>query len=388
MQGVDLIGLNKSYGSVHVVKDINLSFGVDEFVVLVGPSGCGKTTTLRMVAGLESITSGDLMIGGVRANDRSPADRDIAMVFQNYALYPTMNVYENMAFGLRNRRVGKADADREVRRAAAVLGIEHLLERKPRQLSGGQQQRVALGRCLVRDPKLFLFDEPLSNLDAKLRLEMRQELKRLKTRITATSLYVTHDQVEAMTLGDRVVVMSHGVVEQCDTPENIYHRPRSVFVATFIGSPPMNLLTGTLAREGGKLFLRSGTARYAVPASLEGALPQGSSGEVILGIRPEHIRLSTEAAAGDAVQARVDITELLGSEQLVQVCVGDEKLTVTRVDPFLGLAPGQPVSLSLGAKHIHLFDPKTKLSLTSGLPRAAARQPSVELRPAAVAAVH
>jgi len=329
------------------------------------------------------------MIGGTRANERSPADRDIAMVFQNYALYPTMNVYENMAFGLRNRRVRRADVDREVRRAADVLGIEALLDRRPRQLSGGQQQRVALGRCLVRHPKLFLFDEPLSNLDAKLRLEMRQELKRLKARISATSIYVTHDQVEAMTLGDRVVVMSHGTVQQCGTPEEIYHRPCNVFVATFIGSPPMNLLPGSLVRDGGVLTFRSGPTVYAVPANLDAALATRAPGGVLLGIRPEHVRLTDGfGVPGESVAGTVDLTELLGSEQLVQVRVGEARLTVTRVDPFLRLNPGQPVSLSFAPEHIHLFDPETQSTLTAGLKRDTAQDQASEHRSTFAAAVH
>ncbi len=389
MQGVELIGLNKAYGALRVVKDINLSIGSDEFVVLVGPSGCGKTTTLRMVAGLESITSGDLMIGGARANERSPADRDIAMVFQNYALYPTMNVFENMGFGLVNRGARRADVEREVRRAADVLGITPLLSRKPRQLSGGQQQRVALGRCLVRHPKLFLFDEPLSNLDAKLRLEMRQELKRLKARISATSIYVTHDQVEAMTLGDRVVVMSHGVVQQCGSPEDIYHRPCNMFVATFIGSPPMNLLEGSLTGRGDTLSFRSGTSLFELPRRFGQALAAKESSQVLLGVRPEHIKLADETGvAGASIPGKVDLTELLGSEQLVQVQVGEDRLTVTRVDPFLRLIPGQLVSLTLASEHIHLFDPQTKISLTSGLQHDPGRSQTGDRARPNAAAVH
>ncbi len=388
MHGVELIGLNKSYGAFRAVNDINLSIGLDEFVVLVGPSGCGKTTTLRMVAGLESITSGDLMIGGVRANERSPADRDIAMVFQNYALYPTMSVFENMGFGLVNRGARRADVEREVRRAADVLGITSLLGRKPRQLSGGQQQRVALGRCLVRHPKLFLFDEPLSNLDAKLRLEMRQELKRLKARISATSIYVTHDQVEAMTLGDRVVVMSQGVVQQCGPPEDIYYRPCNMFVATFIGSPPMNLLEGSLTGHGDALSFRSGTNLFELPRQFAQALAAKDGAKVLLGVRPEHIKLADDTGVAGAIPGEVDLTELLGSEQLVQVRVGEHRLTVTRVDPFLRLTPGQPVSLTLASEHIHLFDPQTKISLTSGLKRNLGHARIGDRTPAIAAAVH
>ena len=366
MQGVELINLNKLYGAVHVVKDVRLTLQPDEFVVLVGPSGCGKTTTLRMVAGLESISSGDLMIGGRRANDLSPAERDIAMVFQNYALYPNMNVYDNMAFGLRNRGATRAQVTQEIKRAADVLGIEKLLERKPRQLSGGQQQRVALGRCLVRHPKVFLFDEPLSNLDAKLRLEMRQELKRLKARISATSIYVTHDQVEAMTLGDRVVVMSQGIVQQAGSPEDIYHRPSNVFVATFVGSPPMNLIeAAVIDRAGGQVF-QAGSMAFAVPPRLVKALGTIRGSTVLVGIRPEHIQLvGSPAGRESCASGTIDLTELLGSEQLVQVRVDDRQITVTRVDPFLRLAPQEPVSLIFSAEHLHVFDPASGLSLST-----------------------
>lgn len=364
MQGVDLVGINKEYGSFHAVKNVDLSFGHDEFVVLVGPSGCGKTTTLRMVAGLETITSGTLSIRGLRANDLSPAQRDIAMVFQNYALYPNMNVYENMAFGLRNRGMPNDQVDREIKRAAEVLALEKLLERKPRQLSGGQQQRVALGRCLVRHPKLFLFDEPLSNLDAKLRLEMRQELKRLKSRITATSIYVTHDQVEAMTLGDRVVVMANGEVQQAGTPEDIYHRPKNIFVATFIGSPPMNIIEATISSTGDELSFTAGDLNLPVPGHLKDVVTK-LSGKALVGLRPEYITLDTSSSSGAFVTGTVDLTELLGSEQLVQVRTGEKQLTVTRVDPFRRLSTGQTVSLTVPDEEIHVFDPRTQESVSA-----------------------
>jgi multiple sugar transport system ATP-binding protein len=364
MQGVDLVGINKMYGSFHAVKDVDLSFGHDEFVVLVGPSGCGKTTTLRMVAGLETISTGSLTIRGRHANHLTPAQRDIAMVFQNYALYPNMNVYENMAFGLRNRGVSNDQVEREIKRAADVLALEKLLDRKPRQLSGGQQQRVALGRCLVRHPKLFLFDEPLSNLDAKLRLEMRQELKRLKSRITATSVYVTHDQVEAMTLGDRVVVMANGQVQQVGTPEDIYHRPRNIFVATFIGSPPMNIIEASLSSIGDKLHFISGDFKLQVPGHLVDIVTR-LPGKALVGLRPEHITIENTPSQNAFVLGTVDLTELLGSEQLVQVRTGDKQLTVTRVDPFRKLPAGHPVSLAVAAEEIHVFDPGTQESVSA-----------------------
>jgi multiple sugar transport system ATP-binding protein len=364
MQGVELVGINKMYGPVHAVKNVDLSLGHDEFVVLVGPSGCGKTTTLRMVAGLESITSGSLSIRGRRANDQSPAQRDVAMVFQNYALYPNMNVYENMAFGLRNRGVAKDQVDREIKRAAEVLALEKLLDRKPRQLSGGQQQRVALGRCLVRHPKLFLFDEPLSNLDAKLRLEMRQELKRLKSRITATSIYVTHDQVEAMTLGDRVVVMANGEVQQAGTPEDIYHRPKNIFVATFIGSPPMNIIEASVSAIGDRLHFVAGELKLPVPDHLREVVSK-LPGSALVGLRPEQITLEKSPTRDAFAKGTVDLTELLGSEQLVQVRVGEKQLTITRVDPFWRLLPEQPASLTVPAEEIHVFDPRTQESVSA-----------------------
>ena len=364
MHGVELVGINKMYGAVHAVKNVDLTLRHDEFVVLVGPSGCGKTTTLRMVAGLESISSGNLLIQGRRANELSPAERDIAMVFQNYALYPNMNVYENMAFGLRNRGVARDQVDREIKRAADVLALEKLLDRKPRQLSGGQQQRVALGRCLVRHPKLFLFDEPLSNLDAKLRLEMRQELKRLKSRITATSIYVTHDQVEAMTLGDRVVVMANGEVQQAGTPEDIYHRPKNIFVATFIGSPPMNIIETDLSSIADRLHFTSGELKLPVPDHLKEAVSR-LPGKALLGLRPEHINLETGPARDAFTKGVVDLTELLGSEQLVQARVGEEQFTITRVDPFRRLSPGQLVHLTVSADEVHVFDPRTQESVSA-----------------------
>src|SRR5438093_4314196 len=254
MARVLLKNLNKKYDDVHAVKDVNLEIHDREFVVLVGPSGCGKTTTLRMVAGLEEISSGEIRIDEQRINELAPMDRDIAMVFQNYALYPHMSVYDNMAFGLRMRKFGRDEIERRVRQAAEILGIQALLERRPRQLSGGQRQRVALGRAIVRNPRVFLFDEPLSNLDAKLRVQMRVELKRLHERLSTTAIYVTHDQVEAMTLGDRVVVMKDGLVQQVGQPMDVYRNPADTFVAKFLGNPPMNLLKGRLDTQDGRVI--------------------------------------------------------------------------------------------------------------------------------------
>src|SRR5947207_12615831 len=294
MAKVLLKDLNKTYdGNVHAVKNVNLEIHDHEFVVLVGPSGCGKTTTLRMVAGLEDITSGEISIDGKVVNDLAPMDRDIAMVFQNYALYPHMSVYDNMAFGLRMRKFEKPEIDRRVRHAADVLGIHALLERRPRQLSGGQRQRVALGRAIVRNPRVFLFDEPLSNLDAALRVQMRVELKRLHDRLETTAIYVTHDQGEAMTLGDRVVVMKDGMVQQEGAPLELYERPANRFVAGFIGSPAMNFIGITLEWTENALWAHAPGLRVRVPPQKAQALRRYSSQRVILGLRPETLRLAS-----------------------------------------------------------------------------------------------
>src|SRR6516165_2260845 len=289
MARVGLEKINKLYGAVPAVIDVDLLIEDNEFVVLVGPSGCGKSTTLRMVAGLEEVSSGIIRIGDRMVNHLAPKDRDIAMVFQNYALYLHMTVYDNLAFGLRNRRVGEATIRQEVTRAAEILDIGGLLGRKPRQLSGGQQQRVALGRCIVRHPQVFLFDEPLSNLDAKLRAQMRIELKRLRERVTTTSIYVTHDQVEAMTLGDRVVVMRDGRIQQVGSPLEIYSRPRNRFVAGFIGAPAMNFLDVTLARIDGQLIATAEDLSIRVPDEQSATLERHLTGEMTLGVRPEHM---------------------------------------------------------------------------------------------------
>src|SRR5215813_13043585 len=291
MAEVVLTEVCKSYGSVIAVKDLSLAITDEEFVVLVGPSGCGKSTTLRMIAGLEDITGGTISIGSRLVNGLQPKDRDIAMVFQNYALYQHMTIYDNLAFGLRNRRVAEDVIQREVARAAEILGIGDLLKRKPRQLSGGQQQRVALGRCIVRHPQVFLFDEPLSNLDAKLRAQMRIEIKRLRERVATTSIYVTHDQVEAMTLGDRVVVMRDGRILQQGTPLEIYNRPRNRFVAGFIGAPAMNFLDVTLGRADGRLCIEAEGLRLRVPDEQAAILERHPTQALTLGVRPEHVLL-------------------------------------------------------------------------------------------------
>src|SRR5216110_1997150 len=295
MGQVVLKGINKFYDSVHAVKDVNLQIRDKEFVVFVGPSGCGKTTTLRMIAGLEAISSGDISIDGNVINALAPMDRDIAMVFQNYALYPHMSVYDNMAFGLKMRKFERPEIEKRVREAADILGIGELLKRKPRQLSGGQRQRVALGRAIVRHPRVFLFDEPLSNLDAKLRVQMRVELKKLHIRLETTAIYVTHDQVEAMTLGDRVVVMKDGVVQQVGEPLELYDRPANRFVASFIGSPAMNFAEVTIGSTGDELWAEAPGLRIGIPGHKKAALRVHAGGRVTLGIRPEALRLANGA---------------------------------------------------------------------------------------------
>src|SRR5687767_13296369 len=318
MARVLLKNLNKKFDETHVVKDVNLEIRDREFVVLVGPSGCGKTTTLRMVAGLEEITSGEISIDGRVVNDLPPMDRDIAMVFQNYALYPHMSVYDNMAFGLKMRKFAKDEIEKRVRQAADILGIQKLLARRPRQLSGGQRQRVALGRAIVRNPRVFLFDEPLSNLDATLRVQMRVELKRLHVRLNTTAIYVTHDQVEAMTLGDRVVVMKDGVVQQIGEPLDLYNAPATKFVAGFLGSPAMNFANVTVAERQGDLRATNEGLDIRVPPELAERLRPYLGREVTLGIRPEDLDLASSVDPQDfAFDGHVEVVEKLGSETLL-----------------------------------------------------------------------
>jgi multiple sugar transport system ATP-binding protein len=358
MARVTLAGVGKRYGGVTAVSDVDLVVEDQEFVVLVGPSGCGKSTTLRMVAGLEEISAGTVAIGERVVNHLPPKDRDIAMVFQNYALYQHMSVYDNLAFGLRNRKVPEAKIREEIERAVQILGIGELLDRKPRQLSGGQQQRVALGRCIVRHPQVFLFDEPLSNLDAKLRAQMRVELKRLRERVATTSIYVTHDQVEAMTLGDRVVVMREGLVQQVGTPLEIYSEPVSRFVAGFIGSPAMNFIEVELESRGDALEARAEGLRLPVPPARRAGLAAYAGRRTTLGVRPEHILLLNGEKPGEAAaQGRIEVTEQLGSELLADVLIGATSLVVSRVDPEAKLARGQPVGLVFNPARLHFFDP-------------------------------
>src|ERR1700758_706434 len=315
--------LNKKFDEVHAVIDVNLDIRDKEFVVLVGPSGCGKTTTLRMVAGLESVTSGDILIGDKLVNDLAPMDRDIAMVFQNYALYPHMSVYDNMAFGLKMRKFDRTEIARRVREAAEILGIQDYLRRKPRQLSGGQRPRVALGRAIVRHPQVFLFDEPLSNLDAKLRVQMRVELKKLHERLGTTAIYVTHDQVEAMTLGDRVVVMRDGRVQQVGDPMELYNEPANRFVAGFIGSPAMNFAAVRIAADNGSLWAESESLRIKVPAPIAPRLGSYAGKEATLGVRPEDLRIANGADTKDlSFDVAIEVVERLGSEILLDVAAG------------------------------------------------------------------
>jgi len=336
---------------------VNLDIRDQEFVVLVGPSGCGKTTTLRMVAGLESITGGQISIDEKVVNELPPMDRDIAMVFQNYALYPHMTVYDNMAFGLKMRKFATPEIARRVKEAADILGIQELLRRKPRQLSGGQRQRVALGRAIVRHPQVFLFDEPLSNLDAKLRAQMRIELKRLRERVATTSIYVTHDQVEAMTLGDRVVVMREGRILQQGTPLEIYSRPASRFVAGFIGAPAMNFIDVTLAHGDGRLHVEAEGLRLRVPDEQAAVLERQPAQALTLGVRPEHVLIGDPRPEnGTGFEAAIEVTEQLGAELLVGVRVAGTIVIASRIDPWAKLAPHQKLRLSLDPRGLHFFD--------------------------------
>ena len=357
MAEVILTGINKWYdGKVHAVKDVNLHARDKEFMVFVGPSGCGKTTTLRMIAGLEEISSGEIRIGARIVNDLPPMDRDIAMVFQNYALYPHKSVYDNMAFGLQMRKFAKDEIDKRVQATAEILGIQPLLARKPRQLSGGQRQRVALGRAIVRHPALFLFDEPLSNLDAKLRVQMRVELKRLHERLETTAIYVTHDQVEAMTLGDRVVVMKDGVVQQVGEPMELYSKPANRFVAGFIGSPAMNFAEVTIAESGGGLWAETAGIRIKVPLDRAQGLRPLTGKRATLGVRPEALRLANGSDPAEYIfDATVDVVEPLGSEILLNLTAGTNAL-VARVDPAVSVKTHERIRLAFDPARLHFFD--------------------------------
>jgi multiple sugar transport system ATP-binding protein len=353
MAAVRLESVSKKFGKNVVVQAITMEIPDREFLVLVGPSGCGKTTTLRMIAGLETISDGKIYIGDRVVNDVEPRDRNIAMVFQNYALYPHMNVYDNMAFALQLRKMPREEIDKRVKTAADILGISHLLQRRPKEMSGGQRQRAALGRAMVRDPDVFLMDEPLSNLDAKLRVQMRVELVQLHRRVSTTTVYVTHDQVEAMTMGDRIVVMNEGVVQQIAPPKELYDHPVNRFVAGFIGSPPMNFLDAEIVRDGDRLYAQTSGVRTLVPQTLASKLPASSNGKVVLGIRPEDVRVGGNGEASG--KGRVDVVELLGSEQLGFVVVGDQNLLL-RTSPDTPLNAGDSIDLHFNTAKMHAFD--------------------------------
>src|SRR2546426_2267869 len=363
MAQVVIRNLNKKFDGVHAVNDVNLQIRDKEFLVLVGPSGCGKTTTLRMVAGLESITGGDILIGDRIVNDLAPMDRDIAMVFQNYALYPHMSVYDNMAFGLKMRKFARPEIDNGVQEAAEIPGIHPLLARKPRQLSGGQRQRVALGRAIVRHPQVFLFDEPLSNLDAKLRVQMRVELKKLHLRLGTTAIYVTHDQVEAMTLGDRVVVMKDGVVQQVGEPLELYNQPANKFVAGFIGSPAMNFATVTVTEADGSLIAENSGLRIKLPDEIAQRLRGHIGREVILGVRPEDLTVAGSADLDHpCFDAVIEVVEQLGSEILLDMKVG-ENIMVASVEPTARVRVADKLRVAMRRSRLHVFDAQTEAAI-------------------------
>jgi multiple sugar transport system ATP-binding protein len=348
---------------VTAVNDVSLEIQDREFVVLVGPSGCGKSTTLRMIAGLEEISKGDIFIGDRRVNDVAPKDRDIAMVFQNYALYPHMSVYDNMAFGLKLRKYPKAEIKKRVMDAASILGIEDLLERRPKALSGGQRQRVAVGRAIVRQPKVFLFDEPLSNLDAKMRVQMRTEITKLHQRLQATMIYVTHDQIEAMTMGDRIVVMTGGVVQQTDTPLKLYNEPANLFVAGFLGSPPMNFINGTLKEDKNAVVfseIHGGTMQVRLPAEHRERAREWIDRPVLLGIRPEDIELAqfsgSETSTG-SFPAIVDIVEPMGAETNLYLQTGAHTVVCRSQRPLDHREAGHRFQFEMSLNKAHLFDP-------------------------------
>jgi multiple sugar transport system ATP-binding protein len=364
MASVTYDHITKEYGEVVAVSDLNLAIADKEFIVLVGPSGCGKTTALRMLAGLEEITKGEVKIGERVVNDVPPKDRDIAMVFQSYALYPHMTVYDNMAFGLKLRKTPKQEIKRRVQEAAEILGIQEMLTRKPRQLSGGQRQRVALGRAIVREPKVFLFDEPLSNLDAKLRIAMRSEITKLHQRLQTTFIYVTHDQIEAMTMASRIAVINKGVLQQMDTPQTLYDRPDNMFVAGFMGSPAMNFFKGKIRKEDGRLLIEGGS--FKVPLVDEKKAYQFSVDKpVILGIRPEDVYNPAFVPTGihsAPVEAKVDVTELMGNEINLYLLAGQDSI-VARVDPRTDFHMGDKVQVAFNMDKAHLFDPETEKAI-------------------------
>ncbi len=370
MASVELRNIYKTFaGGVTAVSDFSLDIEDQEFIIFVGPSGCGKTTTLRMIAGLEEITEGEVYIADKLVNDVAPKDRDIAMVFQNYALYPHMTVYENMAFGLKLRKTRKDEIKRRVSEAAKILDIEHLLDRKPKALSGGQRQRVALGRAIVREPQVFLMDEPLSNLDAKLRVQMRTEISKLHKRLKTTFIYVTHDQTEAMTMGTRIVVMKDGFIQQVDSPQDLYERPNNMFVASFIGSPQMNFISAKTEKRDDGIYLVFGKSNIKLAESkakaLEGTDYIGK--EVMFGIRPEGIHDEETYLASmpeNIVEAKIEVTEMLGAETFLYMEIEGTKCTA-RVNPRTNVKPGDIIKVVLDPNKIHLFDKETERTIVN-----------------------
>ncbi|MBN2861334.1 MAG: sn-glycerol-3-phosphate ABC transporter ATP-binding protein UgpC [Sphaerochaetaceae bacterium] len=361
MATVQLKDICKVYdGNVKAVDSVNIEIKDREFVVLVGPSGCGKSTTLRMVAGLEDISSGELYIDGRLVNDVPPKDRDIAMVFQNYALYPHMSVYDNMAFGLKIRKFPKDEIDQRVREAAKILDIEMLLDRKPKALSGGQRQRVAVGRAIVRHPKVFLFDEPLSNLDAKLRVQMRAEISSLHNRLKATMIYVTHDQVEALTMADKIVVMKLGIIQQIGGPLELYNEPNNKFVAGFIGSPPMNFLTVDVTKDGDDIVINEGNFTVILDGNNKKLLTPYVGKKVTFGIRPEDVEYSKDVVEGKTINGRVSVIEPLGSETHVYVTIGTHQV-ICKIEPSIQLAVDQEIQFIPEMSKVKFFDYETEL---------------------------
>ncbi|WKZ34582.1 MAG: sn-glycerol-3-phosphate ABC transporter ATP-binding protein UgpC [Anaerolineales bacterium] len=352
----------KRFGDVEVIKNLNFEVADKEFLVLVGPSGCGKTTALRLLAGLEEISDGEILIGDRVVNDVAPKDRDIAMVFQSYALYPHLSVYDNMAFGLKLRKTPKDEIKRRVDEAADILGIHDLLQRKPRQLSGGQRQRVAVGRAIVREPKVFLFDEPLSNLDAKLRVQMRAEISKLHQRLQTTFIYVTHDQTEAMTMASRIAVINKGIMQQLDTPQNLYDQPNNLFVAGFIGSPAMNFFPAKLSVGGGKITVDTGDFQVQIPEALAAPYKGMDGRNVVFGIRPENIHdpdFAPPNIHGERVATKVDVTELMGNETLLYLVSG-KNTYVGRVDPRSKMRVGDDMQVIFDMDKLHIFDASTE----------------------------
>jgi multiple sugar transport system ATP-binding protein len=366
MAGVLLDHVTKRFGEVLAVNDLSIQVQDKEFLVVVGPSGCGKSTGLRLIAGLEEISGGDIYIGDRRVNDVAPKDRDIAMVFQSYALYPHMSVYDNLAFGLKLRKTPKGEIDRRVKEAAEILGLQNLLARKPKQLSGGQRQRVALGRAIVREPQVFLMDEPLSNLDAKLRVQTRAELIKLHQRLQTTVIYVTHDQVEAMTMGSRIAVMRDGVLQQLDTPQMLYDNPANTFVAGFIGSPSMNFFDGQIVGNGdGTIYAESSTIKLEIPEARRAQLKNHMGREVVFGIRPEDIHHPAErpsALPGQRAKVRVEVVEPLGSELFVYLESGPHEFT-SRMDTRNTVTAGDELETVFDTQKLHVFDKQTEQAL-------------------------